>query len=151
MDQLHAPWRMDYIRSLDKPPADECFLCTGAAAAPADFKKLLVLWTTPHTLVCINKFPYTNGHLLVAPRAHKAEFELLDADELTDLQRQTVEAIGLLKRAISPQGFNVGVNLGRCARARDCRVICISTWCRAGTAIRISSRWSGKCGSCRRR
>jgi ATP adenylyltransferase len=117
MEQLHAPWRMDYIRSLDKPPADECFLCAAAAAAPAFYKNFLVLWTTPHTLVCINKFPYTNGHLLVAPRAHKADFELLDAEELVDLQKQSVETLRLLKRAISPQGFNLGVNLGRCAGA----------------------------------
>jgi ATP adenylyltransferase len=117
MEQLHAPWRMDYIRSLDKPAADECFLCAAAKAAPAAYKNFLVLWTTPQTLVCINKFPYTNGHLLVAPKAHKADLESLDADELIDLQRQSVEAIRLLKRAISPQGFNLGVNLGRCAGA----------------------------------
>jgi ATP adenylyltransferase len=117
MEQLHAPWRMDYIRSLDKPQQDECFLCAAAAAAPAVYKNFLVLWTTPHTLVCINKFPYTNGHLLVAPRAHKADFEVLEADELIDVHRQTVDAIKLLKRAVSPQGFNLGVNLGRCAGA----------------------------------
>jgi ATP adenylyltransferase len=106
MDQLHAPWRMDYIRSLDKPNDEECFLCSAAKSEPAAYKNHLLLWTTPHTLVCINKFPYTNGHLLVAPRAHKADFELLDADELTDLQNQTVLALRLL-----------GVNLGRCAGA----------------------------------
>jgi ATP adenylyltransferase len=117
MDQLHAPWRMDYIRSLDKPAADECFLCQAGTASPDAHKNHLVLWTTPHTLVCINKFPYTNGHLLIAPRAHKADFELLDAEELVDMQKQSIEAIRLLKRAISPQGFNLGVNLGRCAGA----------------------------------
>ena len=121
MEQLHAPWRMDYIRSLDKShdktQHEDCFLCTAAASAPPTYKNHLVLWMTSLTLVCINKFPYTNGHLLVAPRAHKADLELLDADELTDLQTQTVEAISLLKRAISPQGFNLGVNLGRCAGA----------------------------------
>lgn len=117
MDQLHAPWRMDYIRSLDKPAGDECFLCTAATSTPPTYKSHLVLWMTPLTLVCINKFPYTNGHLLVAPRAHKADLELLDSSELTDLQTQAVEAVRLLKRAISPQGFNLGVNLGRCAGA----------------------------------
>ncbi len=117
MEQLHAPWRMEYIRSIDKPQHDECFLCAAAAAPPQTYKSLLVLWTTLHSLVCINKFPYTNGHLLVAPRAHKADFELLGGDELADMQTQTVQAIALLKRAISPQGFNLGVNLGRCAGA----------------------------------
>jgi ATP adenylyltransferase len=112
---------MDYIRSLDKPhdklQHDDCFLCTAAASTPQTYKSHLVLWMTPLTLVCINKFPYTNGHLLVAPRAHKADLELLEAGELSDLQSQTVAAVALLKRAISPQGFNLGVNLGRCAGA----------------------------------
>ena len=108
---------MDYIRSLDKPTHEECFLCSAGKSEPAAYKNHLLLWMTPHTLVCINKFPYTNGHLLVAPRAHKADFELLDADELADMQTQAVLAIRLLKRAISPQGFNLGVNLGRCAGA----------------------------------
>ena len=65
----------------------------------------------------INLYPYTNGHLLIGPRAHKAELEDLSPDEAMDLQQQTTEAVKLLKRALSPQGFNIGINLGRCAGA----------------------------------
>jgi ATP adenylyltransferase len=109
---------MDYIRSLDKPEGDGCFLCAAAAATTEQEKRQrLVLWTTPHTVVLINRFPYTNGHLLVAPRAHVADLELLDDAASADLQRQTVRAIQLLKRAVSPQGFNIGINLGRVAGA----------------------------------
>lgn len=116
---LYAPWRMDYIRSLDKGPAG-CFLCEAAALADGDRaarRDRVVLWTTEQSVVLVNKFPYTNGHLLVAPRAHKAEYEELSLAELTDLNLQTARAVRVLKRAISPQGFNVGVNLGRCAGA----------------------------------
>jgi ATP adenylyltransferase len=109
---------MDYIRSLHKPGGDGCFLCDAAKAADPDRRRqAFSLWTTVHTVVLINRYPYTNGHLLVAPRAHKAELEELTDDELLDLQRQTAEAVRLLKRAVSAQGFNVGINLGRCAGA----------------------------------
>src|SRR5206468_7958547 len=74
-------------------------------------------WQTPHCVVLINRFPYTNGHLLVAPNAHKADPEELTHDERLDLMNQTTEDVRLLKRAVSAQGFNLGVNLGRCAGA----------------------------------
>ena len=115
---LNAPWRMDYIRSLDKPEGDGCFICAAAAATTEKEKReRLVLWTTQHTVVLINRYPYTNGHLLIAPRAHVADLELIDEAGSADLQRQTVRAVQLLKRAVSPQGFNIGINLGRVAGA----------------------------------
>ena len=115
---LHAPWRMQYIRSLDKSDDGRCFVCAAAtAASDAQRRECLALWTTDHTVVIINRFPYTNGHLLVAPRAHKPELEELTDPERLDLTTQTTEAVRLLKRAVSAQGFNVGINLGRCAGA----------------------------------
>ena len=115
---LYAPWRMDYIRSLEKPAGGACFLCDAAAAADdAQRRQRLVLWQTAHCFVVINRFPYTNGHLLIAPAAHKAELEELTDDESQDLARQTTEAVRLLKRAVSAQGFNIGINVGRCAGA----------------------------------
>jgi ATP adenylyltransferase len=116
---LHAPWRMDYIRSLQGNKSDECFLCQAAAAGSdaAERRQRLVLWDTPYTLVLLNRFPYANGHLLIAPRQHKGELETLTDPEQLDLTKQTIAAIELLKRAISAQGFNVGINLGRVAGA----------------------------------
>lgn len=115
---IHAPWRMDYIRSLEKPEPDGCFICRAAdATSDEQRRQCLVVWSTDLSLVIINRYPYTNGHLLVAPRAHKADLEQLTRDEALDLQLQTMEAIKLLKRALSPQGFNIGINLGRCAGA----------------------------------
>ena len=115
---LFAPWRMDYIRTLDKSGGDPCFICAAAATKTDEERRnMLVLWLTEHTVVMINRYPYTNGHLLVAPKAHKADLELLSADESLDLQVQTTRCVQLLKRALSPQGFNIGINLGRCAGA----------------------------------
>jgi ATP adenylyltransferase len=114
---LFAPWRMDYIRSLERPDEGRCIFCDAATATGDDLAKRLVLWTTPHSVVLMNKFPYTNGHLLIAPLAHKADLQDLSHDELCDLGSQTVVAVEVLKRAMSPQGFNIGINIGRCAGA----------------------------------
>jgi ATP adenylyltransferase len=117
-EQLFAPWRIDYIRSLAKSESDKCFLCEAAAATTDQERRdRLVLWTTDLSVVLINRYPYTNGHLLIAPRAHMADLEQLSSEQQTDLMVQTTRGVELLKRAISPQGFNVGINLGRCAGA----------------------------------
>jgi ATP adenylyltransferase len=111
---------MDYIKSLGQRNSDEkkCFLCEAAAAGDtATRRERLVLRQTDLSVVLINRFPYANGHLLVAPKAHRAELEELSDAELADLGRQTSAAVTLLKRAVSAQGFNVGMNLGRVAGA----------------------------------
>jgi ATP adenylyltransferase len=116
---LHAPWRMDYIRSLHSDDKSACFLCSAAEAgkdAPLRRQRLL-LWDTELTLVVLNRFPYANGHLLIAPRAHKGEMDILTDPEQLDLSRQTIAAMQLLRRAVSAQGFNVGINIGRVAGA----------------------------------
>ncbi len=113
---LFAPWRIDYIRALDK--GGPCFVCDAAGLDDAAFcRERLVLWASEHSIVMMNRYPYTNGHLLIAPRLHKAELEDLTPDEMLDLQVQTTRCVGLLKQAMSPQGFNIGINLGRCAGA----------------------------------
>jgi len=109
---------MDYIRGIDKGDAGACFICDAAAAQTPEQKKAkLVLWTSQHCIVVINRYPYTNGHLLAAPKAHKADFEELTPEEHADLATQTNAILQLLKDAMSPQGFNIGINLGRCAGA----------------------------------
>ncbi len=118
---LHAPWRMEYIRSLENADqsAGGCFLCQAMAGIddPAQRHARKVLWTSEQSIVLMNKFPYTNGHLLVAPREHLASLEDLSIGQISDLQVQTVAATKLLKQAMCPQGFNIGINLGRCAGA----------------------------------
>jgi ATP adenylyltransferase len=117
---LYAPWRMDYIQSIDKPPPDGCFLCRAAEAvdAPAARRRdLLLLWSTEQTIVVINRYPYAHGHLLIAPKAHKPDLLDLTEAEGLDLHRQTKTALALLRRAVSAQGFNIGINVGRIAGA----------------------------------
>jgi ATP adenylyltransferase len=117
--QLFAPWRMEYIRGLDRPAGTDCFLCAADAAGndPQRCQEALVIWGTTHSVVLLNRFPYTNGHLLVAPRRHLADLAEMTADEMLDIQTQTATAVALLKRAVAAQGFNIGMNLGRCAGA----------------------------------
>ena len=109
---------MTYIRSLSKPNPGSCFLCDAVAADTPELRReRLVLWQSGHCVVVINLYPYTNGHLLIAPKAHKADLEELTDEEHLDLARQTTRCVTLLKRAMSPQGFNIGINLGRFAGA----------------------------------
>lgn len=115
---LQAPWRLDYIRSLGpQGKADGCFLCDAASASPDAFRERLILWKTDLSVVLLNRFPYANGHVLIAPRAHLAEWEELSTEQVTDIGVQTQHVLTLLRRAVSAQGFNVGMNLGRVAGA----------------------------------
>jgi ATP adenylyltransferase len=119
---LNAPWRMEYIRSLGQEKNDgKCFLCEAASLALPDDTELrrdrLVLWQTQWSVVVLNRYPYANGHLLVAPRQHKADLTDLTTEESTDLILQTARAVKLLRQAVSAQGFNIGINLGRVAGA----------------------------------
>ncbi|HUT35238.1 MAG TPA: HIT domain-containing protein [Planctomycetota bacterium] len=111
-DVIWAPWRMDYIL---EPRTDGCFLC--AAVASGDDERDFVLERRERCFSIFNRFPYNNGHLLVAPNAHKADLAELDDAELLELVRLTRDAQQLLARAIQPHGFNVGINLGSCAGA----------------------------------
>jgi ATP adenylyltransferase len=113
---------MEYIKSLgNAKQEDKCFLCEAAVvAAPdqsTDRRERLVLWQTPWSVVVLNRYPYANGHLLIAPCAHKADLTDLTVEESADLMQQTARAIKLLRQAVSAQGFNVGINLGRVAGA----------------------------------
>jgi len=112
LDIVWAPWRMGYIL---EPKKDGCFLC--AAWASDDDTGNLVLERRQHCFSIFNRFPYNNGHLLVAPKAHKGELAGLEEEELIDLVRLTRDTQQLLARAMAPHGFNIGINLGTCAGA----------------------------------
>lgn len=116
MDRLWAPWRLAYVATA-KPPAevDPCFLCQGQAEAN-DRDNLIVSRRT-HSVVVLNRFPYNNGHLLIAPKAHKSHPGELTADETLELQQLLVEYMGRIDGLMKPQGWNVGLNLGRVAGA----------------------------------
>jgi ATP adenylyltransferase len=116
MEQIWAPWRLAYVAA-PKPPASEdpCFLCQGLAAQ--EDRANLIALRTPRSVVVLNRFPYNNGHLLVAPRAHKGKLEELDASELLETMETLRRMITVLDQLIHPDGYNVGLNLGRVAGA----------------------------------
>ncbi|MGE5192690.1 MAG: HIT family protein [Deltaproteobacteria bacterium] len=115
-DQLWAPWRLSYIVTTKEPKPDGCFLCRYAAESQAD-RENLVIARGKRTLTVLNRFPYNNGHLLVAPLAHKANLEDLDDEELLEGMHVLQTMTGLLRRKMSAEGFNIGVNLGKIAGA----------------------------------
>jgi ATP adenylyltransferase len=113
---LWAPWRLEYIRSLAGEDNGGCFLCR-YAQAPENDRDNLVIWRTDHCLTLFNRFPYANGHLLIAPVGHKAELTDLDDPTLDQLIRMTRDAQRLLRAVTNCHGFNVGMNFGKCAGA----------------------------------
>ena len=116
MDQLWAPWRLAYIKNYRAPgPADACFLCEGLA--DCDDRRNLIALRTPLSVVVLNRFPYNNGHLLVAPRAHKGRLDELTSDELLETMETVRRMVAVLGELMHPDGYNVGLNLGRAAGA----------------------------------
>ena len=109
---IWAPWRLDYVI---EPKSDGCFLCD--ALASGDDGARFVIERRERCFSILNRFPYNNGHTLIAPNAHKADLPDLDDDELTDLVRLTRDTEHLLAETVSPHGFNIGINLGTCAGA----------------------------------
>ena len=110
MKTVWAPWRIEYILDNDKPQA--CIFCQ--ALTPADD---LTLFKGEQTLVMMNKFPYINGHMLVAPTRHLSTLNQLNRDEMGDLMATIDRSIEILKTVMNPDGFNVGLNLGKVAGA----------------------------------
>lgn len=114
MENLWAPWRLEYILS-DKD--GECFLCRILAADRKDDRENLVLKRGSKCAVVLNRYPYNNGHLMVCPIRHLGDFGLLDADERLETMNLVAECIEALRATIHPDGFNTGMNLGRVSGA----------------------------------
>jgi ATP adenylyltransferase len=109
METMWAPWRIEYILA---PKEAACVFCEGLSENAE-----LTLFRDAATLVLMNKFPYINGHLLVAPVRHVSELEALSRREMGELLATVDKSIAVLKKAMHPDGFNVGLNIGRVAGA----------------------------------
>jgi len=128
-DTLWAPWRLSYIKGNDdtavlpdpdrwRPGADKsCFLCRAAALPESYDRDLGVVARTDQSVVILNRYPYTNGHLLIAPLQHQATLPEIDASVLLDLQQLLAIWCQRLTRTLEAQGFNIGLNLGQVAGA----------------------------------
>jgi ATP adenylyltransferase len=116
MEQLWAPWRLAYVAAAKAPsPEDPCFICRGLSEQ--DDRCNLIVWRASQTVVVLNRYPYNNGHLLIAPNAHKGELHELNAEEMLEGMQVMQRMVLVLKNLFRPDGFNIGLNLGRVAGA----------------------------------
>ena len=117
MDRLWAPWRAQYIQESSSPEPSEpaCFLCRGLASA--DDRGNLLAWRRPASAVFLNRFPYNNGHLLIAPLVHRGTLADLEGVDLTEPVETTRLVVAVLDRMLRPQGYNIGLNQGKSAGA----------------------------------
>jgi ATP adenylyltransferase len=116
VDQLWAPWRLSYVAAPKKPAEEEsCFICDGLVQE-CDAENLIVQ-RRPNSVVLLNRFPYNNGHLLVAPRAHKGRLNSLEAGEMLEVMQTLQHMLHILDQLMHPDGYNIGVNEGSAAGA----------------------------------
>lgn len=113
MERLWAPWRMGYIMAGEKP--DGCIFCVENSAS-TDREKL-ILFRSTHSFAMLNLYPYTNGHLMAIPFRHTADPADLDETELLDLMMTVRLCKKVLDETFSPQGFNIGMNVGKASGA----------------------------------
>ena len=114
MERLWTPWRREFVEGADKHTG-ECFLCT--IAAEHDDRKNLIPFRAERVFVLLNKYPYNNGHLMVAPYEHTGDLANLDVAIANELMQVTQRAVDVLQRGYRPDAFNLGMNLGKAAGA----------------------------------
>ena len=114
MEPLHAPWRIEYILA-PKPILDESLFTRIAQSSDDETHYVIARDRTCFAL--LNKYPYNGGHLMVVPYKQAPDLDGLTDDELADLMKLTRRCKQALTRVMKPDGFNIGINLGRCAGA----------------------------------
>lgn len=114
MESLHAPWRIEYILAPKPELAESLF---ARIAQSSDDEANLVIARDRTCYALLNAYPYTGGHLMIVPYRQVQELDALTEEEMLDLMRLTRRCLGALKRVMRPDGFNVGMNLGKVAGA----------------------------------
>lgn len=113
MDKLWAPWRTNYISTAKKQKG--CLFCA-AAKSPAD-KQNLTLFRSKSVFAILNKYPYNNGHLMISPYRHIKDLGSFSRGEILDMFSTLNKMQDILKKALNPDGFNIGINAGCSAGA----------------------------------
>ncbi|MBU3698548.1 MAG: HIT domain-containing protein [Candidatus Kapabacteria bacterium] len=129
MDQLWAPWRGEYVTKPGGQGA-ECFLCAASSVTEAD-PDLGLVHVARHSMIMLNRYPYSAGHLLIAPRSHEGAVEELSDDLYSCLMSSVRMAIRAVRNVYQPHGMNVGMNLGSAAGAGvpdHCHVHVVPRW-----------------------
>jgi len=127
-DILYSPWRMDYINSQKE---EGCIFCL--EHREAEDEKHLILYRSEFSFVIMNLFPYNNGHLMVVPRRHTSSLLSLEESERNDLFELVQKTTGIINAYYHPDGFNIGMNIGKAAGAGIDEHI----------HVHIVPRWSG--------
>jgi ATP adenylyltransferase len=112
MKYLSAPWRWDFIRGAKKE--DGCVFCRAQSRHDDD---ALICWRGEKFFVIMNKYPYSTGHVLIAPYAHLSSPEQMAANDLREMWELTNRCLAILKENFCPDGFNIGMNIGQAAGA----------------------------------
>ncbi|MGF1582010.1 MAG: HIT family protein [Gemmataceae bacterium] len=117
MDSLWAPWRLQYVAAPKKSDESvkDCFICRGQNEQ--NDKENLIVLRESEVLVVLNRFPYNNGHLLIAPNDHIGELTDLGDKQLLQCMQVIQRMVTILKGTMQPHGFNIGLNLGRAGGA----------------------------------
>jgi ATP adenylyltransferase len=115
VERLWTPWRRAFIESATADAQTTCFLCAGPAAQ--DDPANLILLRAEHTYVLMNLYPYNSGHLMIAPYAHTGDLVGLDSSIAQEMMALTQRSVGVLQQVYRPEGFNIGMNLGKPAGA----------------------------------
>lgn len=115
MDRLWAGWRTDYVTTAAGQP-EGCVFC-GLLDSGLPDDESLIIWRGERVFAILNAYPYTSGHLLVMPVRHVADIDELESDEAAELWSAVTDAVRAVKSAYSPDGLNIGANLGRAAGA----------------------------------
>lgn len=114
MENLWAPWRMQFIEDL-RLRSGGCVLCE--LALPGDDRERLVLHRGKLSFVIMNRYPYNNGHLMVIPYRHTASLSALGAEEHAEIMHLCAKSLDVMAGAIGAEGFNCGINIGKVAGA----------------------------------
>jgi ATP adenylyltransferase len=112
MDHLWSPWRYRYISKADSPTG--CIFCDKPAASD---EESLIVHRAEHNFVLLNLYPYTNGHLMIAPYAHVDTLEGASREAAIEMMELAQTAEGILRKLYRPHGINLGMNLGESAGA----------------------------------
>jgi ATP adenylyltransferase len=115
VERIWAPWRLEYVKDASKDKESACIFC--AALDAEDDEENLIVRRGERAFVILNRYPYTNGHLMVAPYEHVAELQALDDETVAEIMSLAQRAIAALEQSYAPHGYNVGFNQGRVAGA----------------------------------
>ena len=115
MDYLWSPWRYRYVSQAGK--GESCLFCTKAAFDPSQDREQLVLDRGRLNFILLNLYPYTTGHVMIVPYAHVANLDQMTPEALVEMMELAQRLHTALQQCYDPEGYNLGMNLGKCAGA----------------------------------